>query len=209
MRSTLEEENPMFNLSDKDYRIAEYVQAEMRREAEQAHLASAARAAQQPVTEEIGQQGPAILRTRWVVRALLVAVAVVMLLVGAQQALAGPPEPVRPDAGGPPEPFADAMRAYREGLYSLNHGDYDQAVVQLTAAIEGIPAEVIACVPAYQDMYWTLGEAQEAAGLAEEALISYQHWLALAGDEASPWTVVKVQELETQLNAMLVADTRA
>jgi tetratricopeptide (TPR) repeat protein len=199
----------MFNLSDKDYRIAEHVQAEMRREAEQAHLASAARAAQQPVTEEIGQPGPAILRTKWVVRALLVTAAVVMLLVGAQQAFAGGPEPVRPDAGGPPEPFADAMRAYREGLYDLNHGDYEQAVERLTVAIESIPAEVVARVPAYQDMYWTLGEAQEAAGLAEEALSSYQRWLTLAGDEAAPWTVVKVKSLAIQLDAKLVANTRA
>ena len=29
----------------------------------------------------------------------------------------------RADAGGPPEPYADAMRAYREGLYALNHDD--------------------------------------------------------------------------------------
>ena len=52
-----------------------------------------------------------------------------------------------------------------------------------------------------------LGEAQEAAGSPEDALISYQHWLTLAGDEAAAWTVVKVQDLEAQLNAMLVADT--
>jgi tetratricopeptide (TPR) repeat protein len=199
----------MFNLSEKDYRITEHVQTEMRRQAQQAHLVSAARSAQQPVMEEIGQQGPAILRAKWAVRALLMAVAVVMLLVGAQQAFAGPPEPVRPDAGGPPEPFAEAMQAYREGRYALNHGDFDQAVERLTAAVGGIPEDVMAQVPAYQDMYWMLGEAQEAAGLAEGALISYQHWLALAGDQAAPWTAVKVKALAVQLNTRLVANTRA
>jgi tetratricopeptide (TPR) repeat protein len=201
MRSTLEEENPMFNLSEKDYRIAEYVQTEMRQQADQAQLAR-------------GVQGTMpnsrfIFRRQWVVKGILIALVLLTIFSGVQRTFASPPEPARPDAGGPAEPFADAMRAYREGLYALNHGDYNQAVERLTAATEGIPAEVIACVPAYQDMYWALGEAQEAAGLAEEALISYQHWLALAGDQAAPWTVVKVQELEDQLNAMLVADTRA
>jgi cytochrome c-type biogenesis protein CcmH/NrfG len=196
-------------MSDKDRVIAEHVQAEMRRKAEQRHQVSAARAAQQPVTEEPGKQGPAILRTKRVVRILLIVVAVVVLLVGAQQAFAGPPEPARPECDCIPEPFADAMRAYREGLYALNHGDPEQAVERLTVAIESIPAEVVARVPAYQDMYWVLGEAQEAAGLAEEALISYQYWLELAGDEAAPWTAVKVKALAMQLDARLVADTRA
>ena len=191
----------MFNLSEKDYRIAEYVQVEMQQQADQARLAR-------------GVQGTkandsSIFRRRWVMKGILIAVVLLTIFAGAQQAFAQGPEPVRPDAGGPPEPFADAMRAYREGCYDLNHGDFDQAVERLTVAIEGIPEEVVARVPAYQDMYWTLGEAQEAAGLAEEALISYQHWLALAGDQAAPWTVVKVKALAVQLNARLVADTRA
>jgi hypothetical protein len=54
-----------------------------------------------------------------------------------------------------------------------------------------------------------LGEAQEAAGYVGAALTSYQTWLSLAGDEAASWTVVKVQELETEFDAMLVADTRS
>lgn len=190
----------MFNLSDKDYRITEYVQAEKRQQADQARLVRG--------VQETMANGSSIFRRQWVVKALLIAVAVVILLAGAQQAFAGPPEPVRPDAGGPPEPFADAMRAYREGRYYLNHGDFEQAVEQLTVAIESIPEEVVV-LPDYQDLYWTLGEAQEAAGLAEEALISYQHWLALAGDEAAPWTVVKVKALAIQLDVRLVADTRA
>ena len=58
------------------------------------------------------------------------------------------------------------MRAYREGLYALNHGDPDLAVEWLTAAVEGIPADVIAVVPAYQDMYLGVGRSAGSRGIA-------------------------------------------
>lgn len=44
----------MFNLTDKDYRIAKHVQAEICCEMEQEHLAEAARAAQHSTTGEAG-----------------------------------------------------------------------------------------------------------------------------------------------------------
>lgn len=53
-----------------------------------------------------------------------------------------------------------------------------------------------------------LGEAQEAAGRIGEAYISYYTWLTLAGDDAAPWTVVKVQGLRAQLDALVIAGTR-
>jgi len=54
-------------------------------------------------------------------------------------------------------------------------------------------------------MYWFLGEAQEGAGLYDEALVSYQQFLNLVGDLAAPWTFAKVEALES----LLIADTRA
>lgn len=190
----------MFNLNDKDYRITEHVQAEMRRQAAEAQLA-------QTVTKT-ELEVDWIANHRRLVKGFAALLVLLIIFAGVGQAFAQEPEPIRPDAGGPPEPYADAMRAYREGLYALNHGDLDLAVKCLTVAIEGIPVEVIAVVPTYQDMYWVLGEAQEAAGSPEDALLSYQHWLTLAGDEAADWTVVKVQDLETHLNAVLAEDTR-
>lgn len=191
----------MFNLTEKDYQIAGYVQTEKRQQADQARLARS--------VQKTMSNNSSFFQHKWVVRGLLIAAVLLTIFSGVGRTFAGGGvDPIRPTTGDTAEPFAEAMRAYREGMYALNHGDYDRAVEWLTAAVEGIPAEVMACVPAYQDMYWTLGEAQEAAGLAGQALVSYQRWLALAGDEAAPWTVVKVQELETQLNTMIVADTR-
>lgn len=189
----------MFTGGDKDRRIIAHMQAEMRKQADQWRLAHEAQEDEETTFNS----------KKWVVRVVLIVVAALALFAGARQVFAQGAEPLRPDAGGPPEPFAEAMIAYRVGLYDLRHGDYDQAVERLSAAIEGIPEEVMACVPAYQDMYWVLGEAQEAAGLVEEALGSYQQWLVLAGDDAAPWTRVKVQELEDLLEAMLIADMRA
>jgi hypothetical protein len=195
-RAAIEGENAMFNLNDKDYRITEHVQADMRRQADDVRLAQDA--------DDTRADGGLLAHRRRLTKALAVLMVLVAIFAGVGQAFAQGPQPLTPDAGGPPEPYADAMRAYREGLYALNHGDPQLAAEWLTAALEGIPAEAIAVVPAYQDMYWVLGEAQEAAGSSEAALISYRHWLTLAGDEAAPWTVIKVQDLEAQLNAALV-----
>lgn len=190
----------MFNLSEKDYRIAEHVRAEMRRQADEARLAQD--------NTETGMNSRPVARHRRLVKGLAVTLALMIIFAAVGQVFADGPQPIRADAGGPPEPYAEAMRAYREGLYALKHNDPDLAVEKLAAAVESIPAGVIAVVPAYQDMYWVLGEAQEAAGSPEDALISFQHWLALAGDEAAAWTVLKVQKLEAQSDAVLVADTR-
>lgn len=180
----------MFNLTDKDYRIAKHVQAEICCEMEQEHLAEAARAAQHSTTGEAGWPTLMHLPPRWALKAALIALVLLAILAGVGQAFAQGAEPVRRDAGGPTEPFPEAMRAYREGCYSLHYSQYLQAVDWLTQAVQGIPAEVMIEVPAYQDMFWTLGEAQEAAGFISAAYLSYKTWLTLAGENAAPSPVL-------------------
>ena len=94
------------------------------------------------------------------------------------------------------------------GIYFLNKGDYDRAVEKLSAAVALMPEWAFQAEPAYADMYWTLGEAQEGAGLYAEALASYRQFHGVVGDEAAAWTFVKVQELQAEVDAMLVEDTR-
>lgn len=188
----------MFTGSEKDRRIMAHRQAEMRQQADDWRLAHAANP----------EEALSYRRPKRLVRLVMIVMALVVVFVGTQQVFAQGAEPRRPDAGGPPEPFFDAMKAYREGLYYMNRGEYARSVDRLQAATEGIPGEVMAVVPAYQDMYWALGEAQEAAGQPLEALASYQRWLWLAGDEATPWAVAKVQALDAQLGSVMVALTR-
>ncbi|MCZ7554561.1 MAG: hypothetical protein M5U05_18620 [Anaerolineales bacterium] len=180
----------MFTGSNKDLRISRQYEAEMRRQAEEWHLARA-------VQEDEEKTGEG---KKWIVRAVLIVVAVVALFAGAQQAFAQTAQPARVDAGGPPEPFSEAMRAYRVGLYYLKRADYERAVEWLTGAVAGIPEGVMVRVPAYQDMYWVLGEAQELTGLPADALVSYRQFLMLAGDEAAPWTFEKVQQVQAALD---------
>jgi hypothetical protein len=72
-----------------------------------------------------------------------------------------------------------------------------------------MPSWAFEVEPGYADLYWTLGEALEGAGQYEEALVSYQQFHSLVGDDAADWTFVKVQELEAQLDAVLVEDMRS
>lgn len=142
---------------------------------------------------------------KWIVSKALLWLMALLLLADGHAALAQDAQPRSRDAGGPPVPYFEAIKSYREGIFYFNHGEYKQAIEQLQVAIKKIPPQVIAVVPAYQDMYWVLGEAQEAAGLIDEALASYLRWLMLAGDDAAPWTLVKVQALAAQSGAVRVA----
>jgi tetratricopeptide (TPR) repeat protein len=176
----------MFTGSDKDRRMIGHIQAEMRRQAAQEALAQAACAKGEASSN----------RRRWVVVAIVIVVAVLLLFTGylrvyAQDAI---------DAGTS-EPFADAMVAYRLGYYYLVTGDYEQAVVQLSEAVELMPEWAFVAEPAYADLYWTLGEAQEHLGLYEDALANYHQFLTLVGDDAAPWTVERVQQLERRVAA--------
>jgi tetratricopeptide (TPR) repeat protein len=193
----------MFTGSHKDYRVTQHYQTEMRAQAEQARLAQIAH----NPSEEAEVDGPSVLRNRWVVKTLLIALVIAVILIGAQQTFAQGPDESRRDVGEP-EPFGVAMIAYREGRYYLSHGDYEQATAKLTAAIEGLPEEIFQ-IPGYADMHWFLGEAQEGAGLYNEALVSYQRFLNLVGESAAPWTFAKVGSLERCLDSLLIADARA
>lgn len=189
----------MLTGSEKDRRIMAHRQAEMRQQAVDWSLTHGAHQDKAQLFASHKRLG----------RTLLIVAALLAVFVGAQQVFAQGAEPRRADAGGPPEPFFDAMKAYREGIYYLNRGEYTRSIERLEAAIGGIPSGAMAVVPAYQDMYWELGAAQEAAGRPLEALASYQRWLLLAGDEAAPWTLSKAQALEIQLSAAMVARTQA
>lgn len=129
-------------------------------------------------------------QTRFIA-ALLILAALLVLPVGRPAARGQ--DLVDPDDA---DLFHDAMLAYRLGHYYLVKGDYERAVIKLTEAINLIPQEVFLAAPAYGDMYWTLGAAQEGAGMVVEALASYQRFVVLVGDDAAPWVLVKVRFLE-------------
>jgi tetratricopeptide (TPR) repeat protein len=174
----------MFTGSDKDRRVIGHIQAEMRRQAAQEHLAQTARADGESSSN----------RRKWVVVAIVIGLTVLLLFTGYlrvyAQDMADP---------GTSEPFSDAMVAYRVGYYYLVTGDYEQAVEKLNEAIELMPGWAFAVEPAYADLYWTLGEAQEQLGLVEDALVNYHRFLELVGDDAAPWTVEWVRQLELRL----------
>lgn len=99
------------------------------------------------------------------------------------------------------EPFAQAVADYRVGHYHFVAGDYEQAVTQYQRAISQIPAAMIAANPDYMAIYWDLGDAQQMAGYYDDALISYQLYLELVGDEASEQAVAYVASLQDALTS--------
>jgi tetratricopeptide (TPR) repeat protein len=125
---------------------------------------------------------------------LVIVLVVLLLFAGYQRVFAQ--DMVDPGKG---EPFPDAMLAYRLGSYYLVSGDYEQAVAKLSQAVELMPKWAFTADSAYAHLYWTLGEAQEQLGLYEDALVNYRQFLALVGDDAAPWTVEWVQQLELRL----------
>jgi hypothetical protein len=115
---------------------------------------------------------------KWIVIGIVVVLAFATLFAGLQRAFAQ--DRVNPGEG---EPFHDAMLAYRVGIYFLNKGDYDRAVEKLSEAVEQMPKWAFQVEPAYAVHRWV-------------------------GDEAAPWTFVKVEELQAQVDALLVENTR-
>lgn len=188
----------MLTGSDKDLRVTRHIQAETRKQAELARLAHTADGA----FDE--SHGIVWVSKRRVVVVILLVLALVTLFAGYQRAHAQD----NVDAGKG-EPFADAMLAYRVGSFHLHRENYERAVEELTHAVELMPAWAFEFEPGYAEMYWTLGEAQEGAGLYPEALANYQQYLDIVGEQAAPWTTEKVQTLTAEVNAMLTADVQA
>ena len=184
----------MFTGSHKDYEVNRHYQAETRKFADRARLAQ---------TADVEPEGSTFNSRKWIMIGIVIMLAFLSLSAGLQRVHAQ--DAVTP---GGSEPFHDARLAYSVGIYLLNKGDYDRAVEKLSAAVALMPEWAFQVEPAYADMYWTLGEALEGAGRYEEALVSYRQFHGVVGDEAAPWTFVKVQELEAQVDAMLVEDAR-
>jgi tetratricopeptide (TPR) repeat protein len=184
----------MLTGSHKDYDINRQYQDEMRESAERARLA-------QVVDEE--SEGSTINSRKWIVIGIVIVLAFLTLFAGFQRAFAQ--DAVDPGSG---EPFHDAMLSYRVGTYFLHKGDYDRAVDKLSEAVALMPEWAFQAEPGYADMYWTLGEALEGAGRYEEALVNYRAFHRWVGDEAAPWTFVKVEELQAQVDTLLFEDTR-
>jgi tetratricopeptide (TPR) repeat protein len=189
----------MFSGTHKEYQIAEHVQAEMRAEADRSRLAQAGPAESNGI--DITQVTRFHLNRT--VKVALITMTILVLLIAGQQAFAQTPELIRRDPGN--DPGGEPIKAYREGRYYLDHGEYELAVEKLTAAIDGLP-EVLFQIPGYADMYWFLGEAQEGVGMLREALVSYQTFLDLVGESAAPWTFEKVEALSNTVNALMAAD---
>jgi len=175
--------------SYEDYRVSEHYQAKMRHQAEQYRAAQEA------------SQGIKVTsrRAKWIARMVLVTLVLLSIFLGISQASAQGVGRHQQDAGSTFEPFPEAILAYRLGNYYLVEGDTEQAVEKLSEAIALIPVEVFARMPEYSVMYWALGEAQEQAGMAAEALVSFRQAVALVGDDVAPWALAKVQELEGQV----------
>jgi tetratricopeptide (TPR) repeat protein len=168
------EEDVMLTGGYKDQKVVEHCQKDQRCQAEQYRAAQAAR-------DGDDTSDPFPLRGRkWAVIGLIVVLAVVFLFAGYMRVFAQ--DLVDPGKG---EPFPEAMLAYRLGNYYLATGDYDRAVDKLSEAVELIPEWAFTADSAYADLFWTLGEAQEHLGLV--------------GDDAAPWTVEWVQQLERRV----------
>ncbi|MEO8391923.1 MAG: tetratricopeptide repeat protein [Chloroflexota bacterium] len=106
---------------------------------------------------------------------------------------------------GQGEFFTDAMVAYRVGYYYFLKGDYDRAIQEYEQTVQGIPQGVFAASVDYATIYWDLGDAQLMAEQYDQALASYQHYLDLAGDDATALAVAYVQRLAEAMNNGTVA----
>jgi tetratricopeptide (TPR) repeat protein len=184
----------MLTGSRKDYDINRQYQDEMRDTADRARLAQAI---------DEGSEESTFSTRKWIRIGIIIGLVFGTLFAGLQRVFAQ--DVVDP---GPSEPFHDAMLAYRVGNYYLYKGEYDRAVEKLSEAVEQMPEWAFQFEPAYADLYWTLGEALEGAGRYQEALVNYREFHRWVGDEAAPWTFVKVRQLQAQVDAMLIEDTR-
>jgi tetratricopeptide (TPR) repeat protein len=178
------------------YRKDQHYRGEKMREVANDRLVELARSNVPPRSLPVGR--------RTAIGILLIIVLIVFGLVSPLTAHAQ--DAVVTDNGAAAFRYADAMIAHSVGRFHFVQGNYEQAVAEYTEAVEGIPQTVFEAVPLYANLYWDLGEAQFMAGLHNDALVSYQTYLELAGGEASAASIEYVQQLELAIHTDTVAE---
>jgi len=104
-------------------------------------------------------------------------------------------------AQGPLEAWpAPVMMAYRLGNYYLVKGHYERAADYFSEAIAQLPEGALDLDKNYAFLYWDLENAQFEAGQTQEALASYQQFLALMGDLATEEETAYVHDLAVALD---------
>jgi tetratricopeptide (TPR) repeat protein len=144
-------------------------------------------------------QNYTILYRRILISVIFIVLATVLLLstnpAQAQQAF----EP------GNGELFADTMVAFTLGKYYFIKEDYEKAVDYFTEAVESLPVEVYEHDATFANLYLYLGDAQEVAGLHDEALESYALYIEYSGDEVELEDIV-LQDVEDSVLALVMVD---
>lgn len=98
-------------------------------------------------------------------------------------------------ANADPSSSASVQSALILGDFYFDNGQYEKAVAEFSNAIELMPETLFELMPAQAVVFWQLGDAQFMAGYYEEALISYQRFLELTGDNATPLAHTYVKQL--------------
>jgi len=97
---------------------------------------------------------------------------------------------------------ADIEHALIMGTYYVGYERYEEAIEQFQIAIDGMPMAYFEIAPEQAIVFWQLGEALEGAGYLEDALVSYQQFIDLAGDNATQLSIDYVVDLQAQIDAL-------
>jgi tetratricopeptide (TPR) repeat protein len=106
---------------------------------------------------------------------------------------------------GEGEPFQETMLPFTLGRYYFLKGDYEKAVEYFTEAVESLPVEVYEYDATFSGLYLALADAQEAAGLHEEALESYALYIEYSGEEVDLEDIV-LEDVEDSTLALVMID---
>jgi tetratricopeptide (TPR) repeat protein len=101
------------------------------------------------------------------------------------------------DADGTASPQIEV--ALIMGDFYFDNGDYDKAIAQFNQAISEMPVELFELMPEQAIVFWQLGEAQEQAGYLQDALVSYQGYVELTGENATPLAHAYVEQLSVAI----------
>ncbi len=95
--------------------------------------------------------------------------------------------------------FHDTMLPFTLGRYYFLGGDYDKAVKYFTEAVESLPVEVYEYDATFSNLYLALADAQQAAGLHEQALENYALYIEYSGEEVELEDIVLNDVKESQI----------